>query len=72
VQMGLIERREDPEDRRLKRLALTSKGQTLMEQGIAARGKWIESLTEALNPEQQEMVIAALTLLTEAARLTED
>ena len=72
VQMGLIERREDPEDRRLKRLALTPKGQTLMEQGIAARGKWIEGLTEALNPEQQEMVIAALTLLTEAARLTED
>jgi len=72
VQLGLIERSEDLQDRRLKRLALSKKGQYVMEQGIAARSKWIESLTNALNPEQQEMVITSLTLLTEAARITEE
>ena len=72
VQRGLIERSEAISDRRVKQLALTQQGRTLIEQGIAARSQWIESLAHALIPEQQEQVIAALTLLTEAARHTED
>ncbi len=72
VQMGLIERTEDPEDRRAKQLAVTKKGRILIEQGIEARSKWIEGLTNALIPEQQELIISALTLLTEAARKTNE
>src|SRR5512136_645577 len=37
VQMGLIERTEDPVDRRAKRLTLTAKGHAVIEQGIRAR-----------------------------------
>ena len=70
VQLGLIERTEDPEDRRAKRLALTPKGRKLIEKGIEARSQWVEGLTDALTPEQQSMIISALTLLTEAARAT--
>ena len=58
MQLGLIERTEDPEDRRAKRLALTQKGRTLIEQGIEARSKWIEGVTDALTPEQQKMIIS--------------
>jgi DNA-binding MarR family transcriptional regulator len=72
VQLGLIERTEDPDDRRAKRLALTQKGRTLIEKGIEARSQWIEGLTDALTPEQQNMIISALTRLTEAARKTEE
>jgi DNA-binding MarR family transcriptional regulator len=72
VGLGLIERTEDPEDRRAKRLALTKKGRTLIEKGVEARSKWIEGLTNALTPEQQNMIISALTLLTEAARKTNE
>lgn len=72
VHLGLIERTEDPEDRRAKRLALTQKGRTLIERGVKARSKWIEGLTDALTPEQQNMIISALTLLTEAARKTKE
>jgi DNA-binding MarR family transcriptional regulator len=72
VQLGLIERTEDPEDRRAKRLALTPKGCTLIEKGIEARSQWIEGLTDALTPEQQSMIISALTLLTAAARATKE
>jgi len=72
VQLGLIERTEDPEDRRAKRLALTQKGRTLIEQGIKARSKWIEGLMDILTPEQQNMIISALTLLNEAARKTNE
>jgi len=72
VQQGLIERTEDPQDRRAKRLALTSKGRALVAQGIETRSQWIEGLTNALTPEQKNMIIAALTLLTAAARATEE
>lgn len=72
VGLGLIERTEDPEDRRTKQLALTQKGHATIEKGIEARSKWIEGLTNALNPEQQKMIISALTLLTEAAQKTNE
>lgn len=72
VQMGLIERTEDPDDRRAKRLELTLKGRDLIEKGVEARMKWIEGITDALTPQQQSMIISALTLLNEAARKTED
>jgi DNA-binding MarR family transcriptional regulator len=68
VGLGLIERTEDPEDRRTKRLELTQSGHATIEKGIEARSQWIEGLTNALNPEQQNMIILALTLLTEAAQ----
>jgi DNA-binding MarR family transcriptional regulator len=72
VQMGLIERTEDPTDRRAKRLALTQAGIALIEKRIEARSQWLEQLTETLTEEQQEMIISALTLLTNAARITDE
>jgi DNA-binding MarR family transcriptional regulator len=72
VQMGLIERTEDPDDRRAKRLALTPAGVALIEKRFVARSQWLEKLTETLTEEQQEMIISALTLLTNAARITEE
>jgi len=72
VGLGLIERTEDPDDRRAKRLALTKKGRALIIKGVEARSKWIEGLTDALTPEQQNMIISALTLLTEAAQTTKE
>ena len=68
VQMGLIGRTEDPSDRRAKKLALTPEGRKLIERGIEIRSQWVEGLTDALTPEQQSMIISALTLLTAAAR----
>jgi DNA-binding MarR family transcriptional regulator len=67
VLQGLIERTEDPTDRRAKQLTITTKGKTLLEQGIAARRRWMEELTMQLTPEQQTIVIAALSVLTDCA-----
>jgi DNA-binding MarR family transcriptional regulator len=72
VGMGLIERSEDPEDRRTKRLALSQVGRATIEQGIEARSQWVAGVTNALNPQQQEMIISALTLLTSAAQKTSE
>ncbi len=70
VQMGYISREEDPNDRRAKRLRLTAAGESLLQRGIEMRAAWIENLADMLTPEQQEHVIAALNILTEAARRT--
>ncbi len=72
VHLGLIERGEDPNDRRAKKLALTRKGEALIQKSIEARCQWIERLTEVLTPEQQKITISALTLLTQAAKATRE
>ena len=71
VQLGMIERTEDPNDRRSKRLALTQKGCVLVESGIKDRSQWIKDLTVMLTMEQQQTIISALTILTETARKNE-
>lgn len=67
VQMGLLARTENPADRRAKQLTLTPKGIALVEQGIEARRKWLEDVTNLLPADQQADIRAALEALTHAA-----
>ena len=67
VQQGLLERSEDPLDRRVKQVRVTGKGRKLIENGIKARRYWMEDLTTALTPEEQALITRALVLLTHAA-----
>jgi DNA-binding MarR family transcriptional regulator len=67
VQMGLLERGEDPNDRRAKQVTLSPKGRELIEKGIEARNRWSEELATKLTAEQRGLVIDALAHLTEAA-----
>jgi len=71
VNEGLLERSEGANDRRVKQLTLTSKGQMLIEEGIEARQRWMEELTTALTPEEHDAIINALTILIENARTLE-
>jgi DNA-binding MarR family transcriptional regulator len=70
VHMGMIQRTEDPQDRRAKLLELTQSGRVLIEQGVDLRSKWIETLTDDLSKEEQELITSALIILTGAARKT--
>jgi len=72
VQMGMIERTEDPSDRRSKRLTLTQDGKALIESGINDRSQWIKDLAVTLTKDQQQTIIEALTILTETARKDEN
>ncbi|MBI3176553.1 MAG: winged helix-turn-helix transcriptional regulator [Chloroflexi bacterium] len=71
VHAGLIERVEDPSDRRAQQLTISEKGRALVEKGIEARNRWWEYLPAALNAEQRAAVVEALNSLAEAARALE-
>jgi DNA-binding MarR family transcriptional regulator len=70
VQMGLIERSEDPADRRSKQLTLTDQGRALVENGIQARSQWFADAARQLNEDQQKTIISALTILIDLAHKT--
>jgi DNA-binding MarR family transcriptional regulator len=67
VQQDLLQRSEDPSDRRAKQIALSPAGRALMEESIEARVRWMAELTTVLSPEEQTTIIAALDALTSAA-----
>jgi DNA-binding MarR family transcriptional regulator len=67
VQSGLIQRQEDPNDRRAKLLNLTERGRDLIQQSIEKRYRWVDELAEKLTPEERLQVAEALQVMTEAA-----
>jgi len=68
VQSGLIQREEDPQDRRAKLLNLTEKGKKMIQQGTERRYRWVEDLAQKLSAEERERVIEALNIMTRAAQ----
>jgi len=68
VHSELIERVEDTQDRRAKKLSLSKKGETLIEKGVEERYAWMNELTEKLSIEEQTKVAEALTILTQATQ----
>ncbi len=72
VQQGLIVRSEDPNDRRVKHLVLTDKGQNTLHEGIQARQKWIEELAELLTDEEKESALGVLQILVEKTNQLEN
>jgi DNA-binding MarR family transcriptional regulator len=67
VQMGLVERSEAPQDRRIKRIRLTALGHDTVEQGIAARRQWITQLAQALPPQDRQTYAEMLAHLSHIA-----
>ncbi len=63
VQAGLLERAEDPNDRRVKQLRLTSKGRDLVEAALSARYRWVDELIENLNPAEREKLAEAMQII---------
>ncbi len=67
VQQGLIERSEDPHDRRVKQIVLTEKGRRILEESIQARQLWLNDLAHLLTEGEQAQVTGALHILIERA-----
>jgi DNA-binding MarR family transcriptional regulator len=64
VQGELLERTEDPIDRRAKQLKLTAKGRELVETGLAARHRWVDTFIERLEPAELEKVSEVMAIMT--------
>jgi DNA-binding MarR family transcriptional regulator len=67
-QSGLIQREEDPNDRRAKLLNLTNKGRNLIQQGIEERYRWVDQLVGKLTMEERAKIAEALDIMTQAAK----
>ncbi len=63
VQNGLVERREDPDDRRAKRIVLTERGHQVVRGSMEARQRWFTALAERLSPDERDLAITALRTL---------
>ena len=67
VQQELIQRTEDPEDRRVKQIILTKKGCHVLEEGMRARQGWLNDLVENFSDDEKKEITAALTLMIQKA-----
>ena len=67
VQQGLVERKEDPEDRRTKILKLSGKGLKLIQRGVISNHTLLDVMASLTN-EQRETVQTAFSILATATR----
>jgi DNA-binding MarR family transcriptional regulator len=67
VAAGLLERRSDPNDRRVVRVVTTAKGRTLVERLRSVRGAAIRRLLDELSDEEIAEVLAAMPALARLA-----
>ena len=68
VAEGLIQRIEDPDDRRMKKLSLTDKGSEVMRESISARLGWLEELSGNLSEEEKNQISIAINLIIEKTK----
>jgi DNA-binding MarR family transcriptional regulator len=68
VQSGLIQRVEDPNDRRAKQLSLTDKGREFIQRGIEERYRWVDQLSDRLTAEERAKISEALDLMARAGQ----
>ncbi len=62
---GLLDRREDADDRRCKRLSVTDAGRELVHRLDDARRDALEAFAEGIDPAHRERLLAALTPVLE-------
>ena len=68
VAEGLIQRTEDPDDRRMKKLSLTDKGSEVIRENISARLGWLEELSGNLSEGEKNQISIAINLIIEKTK----
>jgi DNA-binding MarR family transcriptional regulator len=72
VHSGLLDRAEDPHDRRAKVVTISEKGRKFVKDGIEQRYLWINELTETLSAQEGKAIAEALTVLADKAILLQE
>jgi DNA-binding MarR family transcriptional regulator len=65
VQQDLVVRVEVPGDRRVRHVHLTERGRRVVEESLALRERWVESLVGSLSGDQQAVLAQLMRLLNE-------
>jgi DNA-binding MarR family transcriptional regulator len=68
VQNNLLERSEDPNDRRVRQIRLTPQGHTLLAESLKIQQLWIHELVDSLSAEERDLVKSALDVLIDRTR----
>jgi MarR family transcriptional regulator for hemolysin len=68
VQQDLVLRSENPDDRRAKRIALTEKGQRILEEGMRLRQSWLNDVARDLSESEREAIASALKILSDRVK----
>lgn len=65
---GLVLRSENPDDRRVKLIALTDKGRLVVEQIMNTRHAWLSELSQVLSESEKAQLLPAIQLLNQKTR----
>ena len=65
VEIGLVTREENPQDRRQKRITLTPRGRALVEEAQRVQQQWLQNLLSSLSPEEIVHLQRAFEILKE-------
>jgi DNA-binding MarR family transcriptional regulator len=68
VQGGLVERTEDPRDRRVRQITLSGRGRAFIRKGLAERYRWVDDLVEGLGAQERAALLKWLPPLMEAEK----
>ncbi len=68
VEEGLIQRTEDPDDRRMKKITLTDKGYQVKEETVSARLGWLTELSANLTEQEKNQITKAINLIINKAK----
>jgi DNA-binding MarR family transcriptional regulator len=71
VKKKLVTRLEDPDDRRVRRVAITAKGKQLVETLVVVRQAGLEAFAESLSPVQRRKLDAAVDALMDRHDIAE-
>jgi DNA-binding MarR family transcriptional regulator len=67
VQQGLIQRSEDPYDRRVKQIVLTDRGRQTLKGSFHTRQGWLDNLVASLSEKEKNQIMAALRIMIDKA-----
>ena len=68
IAAGLVLRSENPDDRRMKLIALTDNGRTLVEKAMNTRHAWLSELAETLSAPEKVRLLPGIQLLNQRTR----
>lgn len=68
VQLGVVERKEVPGDRRVRMIDLSEKGRQIILESLSMHRAWVDRLISGMSPEDRKHLVAVLPrLITSAA-----